>query len=51
MRPLGAARYAANIFSGDLSILDTATGELLASIPVGSGPNGIVLLPNRAGES
>jgi YVTN family beta-propeller protein len=40
----GRYLYAANIFSGTLSIIDTTAGETIATIPVGDGPDGMVLV-------
>lgn len=37
----GARNYIANRSSGDVSVVDTATGQELAKIPVGSQPHGI----------
>ena len=46
--PDGRYLYAANIFSGNLSAINTVTGTTEAQLPAGDGPDGMVLLP-RAG--
>jgi len=45
--PDGRYLFAANIFSGTLSVIDTVTSETVANIPAGDGPDGMVLLPRR----
>jgi YVTN family beta-propeller protein len=39
--------YVTNERSGDVSVLDADSGDVLATVPLGKRPRGIVLAPNR----
>ncbi|MDB6164715.1 MAG: hypothetical protein JWL98_2147 [Xanthomonadaceae bacterium] len=45
LAPDGKRLYAANGLSGDVSVLDTATGQPLATIKLGGKPWGVVVTP------
>jgi len=45
--PPGVAIYVTNETSGDLSVIDTATSAVIATIPLGKRPRGIVASPDR----
>ena len=38
--------YTANLGSGDVSVIDTALNEVVASLPVGNDPDGIAISPD-----
>jgi YVTN family beta-propeller protein len=41
VEPAGTYAYITNIYADNVAVLDLTTQEVIASIPVGSGPNGI----------
>ncbi|MFI5399098.1 MAG: beta-propeller fold lactonase family protein [Candidatus Binatia bacterium] len=41
-----ASVYVANLGSGDVSVIDRSTNSTLATVPVGSGPDGIASTPD-----
>jgi YVTN family beta-propeller protein len=45
MHPAGTFMYVANFFSKTLSIINTATHTVTATVPVGEGPFGVAVHP------
>jgi YVTN family beta-propeller protein len=44
--PDGTRAYFTNLFSGNVTVIETASNTVLASVPSGAGPVGIVLSPD-----
>jgi YVTN family beta-propeller protein len=38
--------YITNYFTGDVSVIDTATNTVIATVPVGGGPSGVAVTPD-----
>ncbi len=40
--------YVSNLGSNTVSVIDTATNTVVATVPVGNGPSGVAITPNGA---
>jgi YVTN family beta-propeller protein len=46
MNPSGSRAYVTNLFSSTVSVINTATNAVIATVPVGIGPVGVAVAPN-----
>jgi YVTN family beta-propeller protein len=44
--PNGTHAYVTNISSNTVSVIDTASNTVVATVAVGSGPTGVAITPN-----
>jgi YVTN family beta-propeller protein len=49
--PGGGRLWTSNRFGDSVSVIDTRTGRLIRTIPVGSSPHGLALFPQPGSHS